>query len=832
MIVRYDSLNRLEAPKLTLCNPGSVYDQGGTMTNVVCILTDHVAEEISFNFNATSELNFRINQVPREDTEENGHVMNMFRAVQNRRLVFVDDIGYFMITGVTDGFDGHVRFKDVRAESVDVEIQQKKVPYIPDGTYRFTTDVSENNKGILDTIVEVLPLWTIGHVDNAVKNKWRTFEDVDVDKNCLSFLLEDVQNAYECIVLFDIRDRTVNVYDQANYVYRTNIHLTKSDMINTLEISEQADDLYTAVSVFGDENVTIAPVNPTGANVIYNFDYYLSWMTPSLGAKVSAWQDAIDAAFDDYYDLNSQYYDELGVISTKQSEANRLITQMTMYKRCRDNIVADDSTRLVDDYNEAIEGAGGTPISIAASIAETLANIDGLIAACQASLDTVNADIEAAREQADELLAQIDAIHNTLAIKQYFTREEYDELANYIFEGSYRDEYVTITDIMTYPEQFAQMKILYDRAVSQLERVAHPTQEFTIDSENFVFRSEFAAWSTQLQTGCLVNVELDDDDVAALFLSNITVNYDDHNLQMTFGNRYNKFDPKSLFDNVLGSVNKSANTLNYIKEILYPLKNGEFNQMQEALQTSRDLTMGAALASQNQEVIIDGSGYTGRELLDDGTYDPRQVKITGKNIVFTDDAWEHCKVALGELILGSGESTYGLNAETIIGNMIIGNGLQILNDRGEDVFVVLGDRITQEVGDVDGRLTTLETTVNGLDLTVREVTTENGNTFNNDGVRIAATGYTFRADGLTIRKSGEEIINKIDNTGMYVKKSLGGQEDSEVFEDVLVANNEGVNAINLKARQYLIIGNNSRFEDYSNGTDANRTGCFYIGPTE
>ena len=79
-----------------------------------------------------------------------------------------------------------------------------------------------------------------------------------------------------------------------------------------------------------------------------------------------------------------------------------------------------------------------------------------------------------------------------------------------------------------------------------------------------------------------------------------------------------------------------------------------------------------------------------------------------------------------------------------------------------------------------------------------------------------ATGYTFDKDGLNIYKDGEEMHNTLDNTGMYVRRN---------GTDVLVANNDGVNAINLTARQYLIVGGNARFEDYPNG----RTACFYIG---
>ena len=83
-----------------------------------------------------------------------------------------------------------------------------------------------------------------------------------------------------------------------------------------------------------------------------------------------------------------------------------------------------------------------------------------------------------------------------------------------------------------------------------------------------------------------------------------------------------------------------------------------------------------------------------------------------------------------------------------------------------------------------------------------------------------STGYTFDKNGLNIHKDGEEMHNTLDNKGMYVRRNN---------ENVLVADSEGVNAINLTARKYLIVGENARFEDYSNGTDSKRTACFYIG---
>lgn len=79
-----------------------------------------------------------------------------------------------------------------------------------------------------------------------------------------------------------------------------------------------------------------------------------------------------------------------------------------------------------------------------------------------------------------------------------------------------------------------------------------------------------------------------------------------------------------------------------------------------------------------------------------------------------------------------------------------------------------------------------------------------------------STGYTFNEEGLKITKSGSEMETTITEDGMTVYK------DNQA---VLTANNKGVEAIDLHATTYLIIGKNSRIEDYG----YNRTGVFWIG---
>ena len=355
MKVKFDSLNRFEVPKFFVCSPGSQY-KSGLLTNVLGCLSDTSDEELVLNFGAMSELNFRINRIKREDPDENAYTLMLYRALQNRRLIFVEDVGYFSISSVSDDYVNGVHYKDIKAESCEVEMQNKLVPYIEDGTYLFTD--------LLEKIVAVLPMWTIGEVNGDVAKKYRTFEGVSTELNALAFLQENMQDAYECIFHFDTINRRIDVYDQNNYFAETQIHITKADVINTLTISEGSEDLYTALNVQGDENLNISPVNPIGTNVIYNFDHYLDWMTDPLREKVVAWQDLVASKESEYYDLNLAYYENLTSQSDLNSEIDRINMQIEMYQRCRDNIVANGSTATVPSYNKVIEENGGVPVGV------------------------------------------------------------------------------------------------------------------------------------------------------------------------------------------------------------------------------------------------------------------------------------------------------------------------------------------------------------------------------------------------------------------------------------------------------------------------------------
>ena len=126
----------------------------------------------------------------------------------------------------------------------------------------------------------------------------------------------------------------------------------------------------------------------------------------------------------------------------------------------------------------------------------------------------------------------------------------------------------------------------------------------------------------------------------------------------------------------------------------------------------------------------------------------------------------------------------------------------------------LNGQVEKQSADADTlrtELTAIRQTANAIKLTVQDMQ-DNGASKVKTGM-----GYTFDDTGLQIAREGEQMKNRLDNTGMYVTR--GG-------DTVLQANDDGVAAVDIKVRNYLTVGN-SRFEAY----EGNRTACFYIGIT-
>lgn len=137
---------------------------------------------------------------------------------------------------------------------------------------------------------------------------------------------------------------------------------------------------------------------------------------------------------------------------------------------------------------------------------------------------------------------------------------------------------------------------------------------------------------------------------------------------------------------------------------------------------------------------------------------------------------------------------------------------------GIDASVKAIEKIaTDKVDSISQEVETLTKEVN-LKLSADDVTIAINNTLNTgvDKVVTATKKYTFDDTGLNIGSSDSAISTVVTEDGMRINRG---------YEEVLTADNTGVKAEDLHATTYLIIGENSRFEDWQ----SNYTACFWIG---
>lgn len=146
-------------------------------------------------------------------------------------------------------------------------------------------------------------------------------------------------------------------------------------------------------------------------------------------------------------------------------------------------------------------------------------------------------------------------------------------------------------------------------------------------------------------------------------------------------------------------------------------------------------------------------------------------------------------------------------------------GLRLENREGEEKLAALSVNVSGIETQVRHQQKTMEGTAAQLTQirqNAESVAISVKNIQDNGVSRVeTATGYTFGADGLRIQKSGEEMANRLDNTGMYVTRS---------GECILQANNAGVVATDVRVRNYLMVGGHARLEEYPD----QRTACFFV----
>ena len=146
-----------------------------------------------------------------------------------------------------------------------------------------------NELSLMHLVLDRVPGWSVGYIDPAIKNEKYSFEADNT--NAYAFLNTTVANVVKCVFYFDTINRTVSAYAKENIGKDTNIFIGWRNALNMLKMTPQADTMYNALTIQGDEELDITRVN-YGRSQIYNLDYYLTtnYFPQETIDKIKTWQ--------------------------------------------------------------------------------------------------------------------------------------------------------------------------------------------------------------------------------------------------------------------------------------------------------------------------------------------------------------------------------------------------------------------------------------------------------------------------------------------------------------------------------------------------------------
>jgi hypothetical protein len=653
MIQTFDYFNHPEDPGFILCQPS------GSQLYALGTVYDRKAE---YRFNCLSTLTFTAPYMV------DGELTPYYSSLQYRRIVSIPNVMNFMITGIEESDDGIEKYKEITCQSLEVTMNYKKLTTFS-GTYKFYDIIPvSGSPALLNTIIGYLPGWTIGYVDTALSLLYRTFDISDT--TIYSFLMNDVETAYQCVFTFDTINKKINAYSTTTATTNTDIYMSFNNLIEKIKINEVTQEFCTALNVKGGGDLSINQVNPLGTNTIYNLSYYKStaWMTQGLIDAINAWEALILANQPTYADLLTQLQSYNATLVTQNSD---LVELQTAYKALEQVYIA----RVAQGLDTS--------------------DIKTQMDAKQIEINAQNVAITQTEALIANITVQLTAINTLVSFDNNFTADQIIELNEFLVGSTYQNENFIQTDIMELSEIQEQAQELYDQAVLVLAKLSQPRYEFSLDAINFIALEEYSTFTAQLELGSVITLDLDGG--LTLFESNYVpvsgsgtlvypvvlgfdIDYEDPtNFSMVFGNRLRLDDSSFQLSDLMGSSSDSAITSSFNSEKWSSWKNNYQDEVSTFIVSNLDTAKNAVISGSTQNILIDQSGIRIRSLISGSTYDDKQIWMNNGVICFTNNNWETANLALGSITSGSG-TVSGLIADVVVGRLLAGNSLTITNE--------------------------------------------------------------------------------------------------------------------------------------------------------
>ena len=671
-----DFLNNLEKPIIYIANKHK---------EILASVAVYDDLSLTCNLNAYQTASFKIYQYV------DGVKQDYFKLFEEEMLIMIPGISWYEIhvetniepTGISKSITANSlecrlcdkRLVDFQINCNDLDIEDYAI--IP------FCNFSDPEHSLLHKVLNVSPTWSVGHVDESLINKQRTF-DVD-DTDVYSFLTSEVSEAFNCLFTFDTFNQTVNAYDLDNYGLDTNIFVSMDNLAQNMTRTIDENSIFTCYRVNGGDDIQIGEVNPNGTNKIYNFEYYLPQMPQELQIKIKAYNEK--------YQSEKPHYEDVVDRMRIPLEAIR-----ELYTREPDSATSTDWTtyglyelqsmeKQCDSKNQAYCASGyNQSTSLSYNLyKENLRKLDEV----KAEIKVRQSQIDAEKEKWKAIDNELIAIQQEFNMDNWFTLDEWKMLDNYVIEETYSNDNFGAVDNTDEAELFSMEKQLYDKAWKDLSKKCRPQYQYSATLSNVLTIPEFKDFIPYFELGNFIRMETDYDTVIKLRLISFTVDYSNtQTINVTFSDAIRVKDVYEDSASIQAQANSAAMSFQFNKD-QYDKSVREGNFVSEMRKYGLDVATTNIHNSSNQNQIWDDTGMTFRQWNEQKqNYDPEQIKIINNLIAISDDGFNKSTVAaIGKIPIDkNGNFAWGVNAQVLVSKLVMSQNLWIENDSGTYKF--------------------------------------------------------------------------------------------------------------------------------------------------
>ena len=524
--------------------------------------------------------------------------------------------------------------------------------YTPTSIYPTLEDFI--NSGILNVIINMLPSWQVGDVDNDINE---LFRDIDVaSDNVLNFLRNTVQQSFLCLFEYRVDSNGNKFIDAKNITNLGNnngFFINENNYIKEILKTTDRSTVVTKLTMIGRDELNISSVNPTGEVFRMNLDYFFKDMSQSLVDAITSYNTLVN---------NSE-----GQFSTLLTTLNTAQTDLASRQADLELITGTNGTidQLIEDKNElAREGSD-------------LTSINAQIAAQEAQAATLQSQITALQSTITTTTNSINQLKNDLLITNNFTTEQISELDHYIKESEIIDE--TFNDAQELLEETDRI----------LARLSVPCITFDIDIADLFSMVDAQLDWNKIQLGDKAYIRYENFDInIELTIVAFSHDFDSSKLTLTFANRQNINDPSMFFYELQNNTN-NANAIN-VERYRFLQYIEDRPDILEFINNEIDLAKNKIIASNNNAVTLDQNGLTTKNIANPDN----QILINSDGLLLTTDGYETADVAI---------TSSGIIADRIIGNIILGAQLLIQN---QDATFIINNNELRSIH-TDGSFSTM-----------------------------------------------------------------------------------------------------------------------------